>query len=338
MKKKISVIILFILLIFQCACSFPSKEPYTVTAMKLNTIVTITLYDSVSSTTANEALALCDRYDVIFSRTNTDSELYKLNNNLLPKDEDGYCLISTELYDIISCAKEYAALSDNAFDPAIEPLTSLWDFSSGQNTVPPKDKIEQALPYLSPDDIILKEPNKIKLANTENGIDLGGIAKGYIADKIAEYLMEKQVQSAIIDLGGNLLCLGNKGNQPFTIGIQKPFSAHGEYLATVEVSDKSVVSSGIYERYFEADGAFYHHILNPQTGYPYKNDLIGVTILTDSSTKADALSTTCFSLGLEKGLALVEKLDNVDAVFIDSDNNLHYSDGFTKKYHLQLAD
>jgi thiamine biosynthesis lipoprotein len=168
------------------------------------------------------------------------------------------------------------------------------------------------------------------------GIDLGAIAKGYIADKIKEYLISNDVNSALIYLGGNVLCIGEKDTGAFKIGIEKPFDADGNPAAVVSVSDTSIVTSGTYERYFEKDGNFYHHILDKNTGYPIENDLTAVTIITPVSADADALSTTCFSLGLEKGMELLESLDYADGFFITKDEECHYTKGFEEKYQLTI--
>ena len=155
-------------------------------------------------------------------------------------------------------------------------------------------------------------------------------------DKIKEFLLSKGVKSAIINLGGNVLCIGSKPDKtPFRIGIQKPFADRSETIATVDITDQSVVSSGIYERFFEKDGQLYHHILNPKTGYPYDNSLISVTIICDSSTDGDGLSTSCFALGLEKGMELINSLPDVHSVFITSDDKLHYSENFQKETSLR---
>lgn len=173
------------------------------------------------------------------------------------------------------------------------------------------------------------EGNKLTFAKEGMGLDLGAIAKGYIADKMKEFLVSKGVKSATINLGGNVLCIGKKtDNTPFRIGIQKPFADRSETIAILDIEDKSVVSSGIYERYFEKDGTFYHHILNPDTGYPYDNHLVSVTIISDQSMDGDGLSTSCFALGLEKGMELINSLPDVHAVFITDDYQLHYSDHF----------
>lgn len=134
------------------------------------------------------------------------------------------------------------------------------------------------------------------------GLDLGAIAKGYIADRLKDYLTGQGVKSALINLGGNVLCIGERPDQtPFRIGVRKPFGEISETLTVCEITDQSLVSSGSYERYFERDGRLYHHILNPDSGYPYDNGLCAVSIRSDSSLAGDALSTVVFALGRKKG-------------------------------------
>ena len=160
-------------------------------------------------------------------------------------------------------------------------------------------------------------------------LDLGAIAKGYIADKLKEYLVENGVEHALINLGGNILIIGDKPDgSKYNIGIQKPFDQTGQPITSVKVSDTSLVTTGIYERCFEKDDTLYHHILDPATGYPCQNNLYSVTIVTKSSVMADALSTTCFLLGLKDGMELINSLEGVEALFITDDYELHYSDNF----------
>ncbi len=308
----------------------------SITDYKLNTYVTVTIYDSANESLLNECMALCDKYELLFSRTNPESELYQLNHGMLPQSTDGYYIVSEELFEVIEIGKKYSDLSDDAFCIAMEPLTSLWNFTDGSDIIPSQEKLDAVLPVLNSNDVLLRSPNEIAFANEGMGIDLGAIAKGYIADKIKEYLISQNVNSALIYLGGNVLCIGGKETGPFKIGIEKPFDADGTPAAVVSVSDVSVVTSGTYERYFEKDGNFYHHILDKYTGYPIENELVAVTIITPVSTDADALSTTCFSLGLEKGMKLLESLDYTDGFFITKDGKYHYTDGFIEKYNLEM--
>ena len=310
------------------ACQEPAvtlTTPESVNGFKLNTFVQIDSYTSVSKNTLNDALNLCDYYENIFSRTKEDSELAKVNSNQTTS-------ISKELYELISAGLEYAALSNGAFDITIGSVSSLWDFTAESPKVPDSDKIAESLTHV--------DYTKINVTDNGDGtysiikpddviLDLGAVAKGYIADKIKDFLEENGVKRAIINLGGNVLCIGKKTDTDnFGIGVRKPFAANNEVLVALSIDDSSVVSSGNYERYFYADdGTFYHHILNPATGYSYDNDLSDVTILSKDSLTGDCLSTTAFCLGLEDGMKLIESLDGIDAIFVTNEGEIHYSSG-----------
>lgn len=335
-KRMVVLGVVAIILLMLCFILFLKKpvsfgkgqnEPVTVQGFKLNTSVQISVYDEVDESVLQEALDLCDQYERIFSRTMEESEIYQLNHGLLPQ-EDGWYVLSDECAALIRQGLYYSELSRGAFDITIEPVSSLWNFTSEEHVVPGIDEIEQALKKVGYDKVEL-QGNRIRFEEEGMGIELGAIAKGYIADQIKAFLKSKGVEHAIIDLGGNVLCLGERPDgEPFRVGIQKPFAKRSETVATTTVKDRSVVSSGIYERYFEKDGKLYHHILNPKSGMPYENELLSVSILSDASVDGDALSTTCYALGLEQGMELINQLPDVQAVFITKDGELHYSADF----------
>lgn len=323
--------------------STTGNEPISISSIKLNTAVQITIYDSQDKALLDDCLALCDKYELVFSRTNEKSELYKLNHRKNTSDKDPNAdgqttpypvsgtadtwHISEDLASLLSQGLSITRESDGAFDIAIAPLTSLWDFTAEDPKAPDDAAIQKALPLCSSDGVTI-DGQDITLPSDDIQFDVGAIAKGYIADRMKDLLVKKGVKSAIINLGGNVLCIGSKPNgTPFKIGIQKPFADRNETEAVMDITGKSVVSSGIYERCFKQNGKLYHHILNPKTGYPYDNSLISVTIISDQSVDGDALSTTCFALGLEDGLKFAEK-KGVQAVFITEDYELHYTDGF----------
>lgn len=323
--------------------STTGNQPISISSIKLNTAVQITIYDSQDKALLDDCLALCDKYELVFSRTNEKSELYKLNHRKDTSDKDSNTDRQTTPYPVSGTAdtwhisEDLAALlseglditreSDGAFDIAIAPLTSLWDFTAEDPKVPDDAAIQKALPLCSSDGVTI-DGQDITLPSDDIQFDVGAIAKGYIADRMKDLLVKKGVKSAIINLGGNVLCIGSKPDgTPFKVGIQKPFADRNETEAVMDITGKSVVSSGIYERCFKQNGKLYHHILNPKTGYPYDNSLISVTIISDQSVDGDALSTTCFALGLEDGLKFAEK-KGVQAVLITEDYELHYTDGF----------
>lgn len=300
-------------------------QPLSASAIKLNTFVTVKIYDNKKQSILDHCMEMIDQYELLFSRTNPESELYQLN-----EQQSGSDGLSAPLQDVIQIGLDYSAASSGAFDIAIEPVSSLWDFTAEHPVPPDPAAIQAALPYVNASGIHLQD-GRITFDDPHMGIDLGGIAKGYIADRLKDYLLSEGVNSAMINLGGNVLCVGTKPDgSPFEIGIQKPFSERNEVIATIPVTDQSVVSSGVYERYFDYEGVRYHHLLDPATGYPVKNNLLEVTILSDLSVDGDALSTTCFVLGLEKGMELIESLPGAEAMFITDDNQLHYSSGFPK--------
>ena len=310
-------------------------EPISATAFKLNTIVTVTIYDSKNQKLADEAVALCDKYEKLFSRTMESSELYQLNHGTLPKEGNAFVL-SEETAKLIQKGLEYGKVSDGAFDIAIEPVSSLWDFTSGKKDIPSQEDISKALPLVNYKDVQL-DGYAADLCQRRHGTGFGRHCQGLYCRPHQRLSSGTGRKSATINLGGNVLCVGEKPEgTPFKIGIQKPFADRSETIAVMNISDKSVVSSGIYERYFEKDGKIYHHILNPATGYPYDNHLVSVTIISDKSVDGDGLSTSCFALGLDKGMELINSLPDVQAVFITDDYELHYSDGFEEE--ISMAD
>lgn len=292
----------------------------------LNTVVTINLYDKREEDILDGCFDLIKKYELIYSRTNENSELYRLNHRALP-EKDGSYMISEELSDIISYGLSYGRISGGLFDITIGSVSSLWDFKQATPELPNFSELLKALKSVNYKYLQLNN-NLLTFTTEAVQLDLGAIAKGYIADRVKEYLLYRGVSSAMINLGGNVLCIGEKPNgTPFHVGIQKPFADQNETVAILDVRDMSVVSSGVYERYFEIDGVRYHHLLNPDTGYPVNNELASVTIISKQSMDGDGLSTSCFALGLDRGLELVESLPYTYAVFLTLDGKLYYSKG-----------
>jgi len=320
MFKKVLIIIVIIISLTGC-----SKQPiqtYSKSNFQLNTLITITLFED-DEETFQEIFNLIAYYEKILSMHLSDSELYNINKFAY----DGPVTISTKMEEILNDSLHYYNLSDGLFDISIGPLVNLWDISDdSENKKPPsKIEIEETIKYVGFENIKIID-NTIQFSNPNNSIDLGGIAKGFIVDKIVDYLTSIEVDKAILDFGGNIYVIGEKDiNVPFVVGIQNPFDFRGEYVATVSVANKSVVTSGIYERYFEYDNNIYHHIINPFTGYPEDNSLASVTIISNSSLDGDALSTVVFLLGLDQGMQLIDQLDNIEAIFINKNKEVFIS-------------
>lgn len=322
--KKISGIILLIVFTLT-GCSKTTHKPLTKTDIMLDTVISITLYDSKNPQIVDEAFDLCHSYEEKFSRTIKTSEISKINH------AGGKPVkVSSDTFELVEKGVYYSRLSGGKFDITIAPLSELWDFKNNPGNIPDAEAIKEARSHVNYKAILFNSADStIQLSDPQAAIDLGGIAKGYIADRIKEYLKAAGIKQAIIDLGGNVLTVGGKnGNTPYNIGIQKPFADKNETAAAIKVLDQSIVTSGIYERYFKVNDKIYHHILDPQSGYPCETDVIGVTIRSDNSADGDALSTICLSLGLEEGLAFINQIDSASALFITKDNQLHYSKGF----------
>lgn len=300
------------------------KDPITKSDFLLNTFVTVTIYDSQDETLLDGSMELCRTYEGLLSKTIESSEISKINNREKGTDR---VKVSEATAELIGEGLEFSRISDGAFDITIEPVSSLWDFTGGQAVIPEKEALAQAVKQVDYR-MVSVEKDQVVLASPDTRIELGAIAKGYIADRIKEYLMGEGVESAIINLGGNVLCIGEKPDgSDFKIGLQKPFKDRNETIAVLNIRDQSVVTSGVYERHFEKDGINYHHILNPETGYPYDNGLLSVTIVSPRSVDGDGLSTTCFSMGLEDGMALLDSMPEVYGYFITEDYEVHYSEG-----------
>lgn len=245
-------------------------------------------------------------------------------------------VVSEDTYHVVDAAKKAAEESSGAFDITVYPIVALWGIGTDQARVPSESEIADELKYVGYNDLVL-DPDKLSvfLKRPGMGLDLGGIAKGYAADRIAEILKSMGVESGIINLGGNIFAMGSKADgSAWKIGIQNPMSDRGEYIGIAEAVNQTVVTSGIYERYFEKDGKRYHHIMDTKTGYPADNELAGVSILAASSIDADALSTTCFVLGTEKALEFVKNKPDVDALFITKDKKVRMTPGFKRVFKL----
>lgn len=303
-------VFVFILLFF-VACQRKNVQPISKTNFYFDTVITITLYDSVEMDLIEECFQFCNDFEQTVSRTIENSDIFRINH---AKGQP--VTVSDTTIALLKKGIEYGELTNGAFDITIAPLATLWDIKNNPGVIPDESEIQEALSHVNYKNISLSG-NEVTLLDPDASIDLGGIAKGYMADQIKAFLIEKNVKNAIIDLGGNILTIGNKPDGlPYQIGIQKPFANQGQPITSVAISDSSAVSSGVYERYFEYEGRIYHHILNTDTGFPYENGLYGVTILSKNSVDGDALSTSVFALGLEDGMKLIQSLEGIEALFI----------------------
>lgn len=329
-----TVLLAAVISLITISCGGEKFTPRADNRFLLGTVCILTLYEGESQEIYDEAFDLILKEEVLMSLQKGESDLARINGNA----GDSPVEVSPDTYEVIKTALGYSFLSGGAFDPTIAPLVQLWGIGEDSvGTVPPQNLIDEKKALTDYRKVVLGENDSVFLEDKGMEIDLGGIAKGYIADKVRTFLQSKGVNRGIINLGGNIIVLGSKpGDEPWKIGIQDPFDSRGNYIGIASVKDSTVVTSGIYERYFISEGKRFHHILDPVTGYPVENDLASVTILSRSSIDADALSTSLFVLGVEKGMALIETIGDAEAVFVTKDRKVIESSGAPALFELQL--
>lgn len=343
MKKNFALFMVLVFIVF-AGCELKSPDPVSDTKYNLlNTVCTITIYDmpkDEAKSVINDTFELCEDYENMLSRTVEGSDIYRINNAQGGKGDiriDQSIEISKETYEIIEKSYKYAELSDGKFDITVGKLAALWDFQAEDPRVPDDQEIKAAVKTIDYKKMIYQNENgKYYFSPIGGGtiLDLGGIAKGYIADKATEYLENQGVKRGIVNLGGNVVAIGEKKDgKPWKIGIEKPFSARKDIVGMVERRDATVVTSGIYERAFEENGKLYHHILDVHTGYPVESDVEAVSIAMDKgrSADADALSSICLIIGSKKGMELVNGLEDVEASFILKDGEIISTKGMGLK-------
>jgi len=303
------------------------KETYL-----MGTIVQLKVYGgNAEKATAKAVESISDIENKMSTNIET-SEITKLNEKAGVSGQK----LSEDTYFVIKEAVKYSKLTEGDFDTTIEPIVKLWGIGTDKERVPSKSEIREKLKLVNYKDIILDSKNStVKLRRTSQAIDLGGIAKGYTADEIKKVLINNNIHSALINLGGNVYAVGKKTDGTnWNIGIQNPLNTRGKYLGAISVADKSVVTSGNYERYFIVDGKRYHHIFNPKDGYPSENGIISTTIVSDKSIDGDVLSTSTYVMGVTKGLKLIESIKGVEAIFITSDKKVYVTSGLKDSFNL----
>ena len=303
---------MLLLLLLLCGCSQDeNKALNSETRFLLDTACTVSA--DCDDETLSGAFVVCEELEKLLSRTVKGSDVYRLN------EADGFVSVSDDTLRLLEKSVYYGNLTDGKFDITVCPVSELWDFKN--QIVPSRSEIAEALKNVDYHSVEIKG-NTASLNGKK--IDLGGIAKGYITDKVISYFESKGVKKALVNLGGNIGMTGR-----FNIGIRKPFTE--EILLNMPLENKSAVTSGIYERYIEKGGEIYHHVLDPATGYGVKNELSSVTVIGNNSADCDALSTACLLLGTEKGKAIIENTAETEAVFISREGDITLTAGLYRE-------
>ena len=296
-----------------------SQEPeqLTTTLFVFDTVVTLTA--TCSQETLDALADRCQYFESIFSRTIETSDIGRINAAGGEPVE-----VAPETVDIIEKALRYCEESDGRFDITIGAVSSLWDFKEG--VLPEAEAIARAVQHVDYTNVQV-DGTTVTLADPESKLDLGGIAKGYIADDLCRMLVESGCASGVVNLGGNVKTVGTKPDgSEWHVGIQDPNDVTGTVVAAVYSQDTSVVTSGLYERQFEKDGERYWHILDPKTGYPVQTDLVSATIISAASIDGDGYTKPLFMMGHDEALAWLNEKDGIEGLVVDANGVITQSD------------
>ena len=332
MKPGITATVITIAIILMSGCTAGSGDYVSDTHFALGTVNTVRIQSRNADKLIQECFGILDSVEKKMSRNLKDSEVSLVNAmaGIEPVK------VSEDTFTVIKKGLEISALGDGSFDITIGPVVSLWGIGTESAKVPSVSDLKKALSLVDYRNVVANENDQtVFLKKSGMSLDLGAIAKGWAADKIRDFLVSNKVERGIINLGGNVLVIGNKtDSSPWRVGVQNPEESRGSYIGIIEAVDLAVVTSGKYERYFVENGRKYHHIFDPFTGYPVENGLISVTIVARESVLADGFSTLVFALGREKGLKLVEEVPFVDAVIVTKDHVVYTSGGLKKIFSI----
>lgn len=342
--KLIKILMLGIFSLFLIACQVEEasnnqaealpivKKPLRRSESLLHTVVQISIYHEGQEAVMDEAITKIKDLEALLSPSIEGSDIYKINQAAGKEAVK----VDPKTFELIKTSIEISEESQGKFDISIGVITNLWKIGSEQARKPSDQEIQAALPFVDYRKITLDEDKQTVKIEEGMSLELGAISKGYIADQIRQLFIDRGVTTAIINLGGNVIVMGTSPNNTdgWQVGIQDPDQTRGVTVGTVPSSDRSVVTSGIYERYLQEGDDIYHHIMDPRTGYPVGNNISGVTVFTNSSTQGDALSTLLFIYGIEDGLDYVNQQPDIEAVYIDKAHGIHLSQGLEDSFEI----
>lgn len=305
-----------------------ASRVYSYSAVLMGSPILLKLF-SHDEALASRVFRLIKQYEDLLTVNRAQSQVMDINHAAGRHP----VTVSQPVFELIRCAKAASLYPGSAFNLAIGPLVKRWKIGFKGDTVPPADDIASLLSITRPEDVLLDEANSnVLLAKAGMEIDLGAIAKGYIADRVRDYLRKEGADLGLINLGGNIQTLGSPEGG-WSVGLKKPFAAD-ELIGTMDVENMSVVTSGTYERYFEQNGKRYHHILDPRTGYPLDNELDSVTIVSKNSIDGDIWTTLMFGMGVEKGCAALRARPDIEAIFVTKAKEVVFSSSHLFRFTL----
>ncbi len=328
MKKYILILIC----LFLCGCQ-KQQEMEEIQLFAMDTFMDL----KASGENGREALLKAEKeinhLERLFSTTLEQSEVFQINQNA----GQTAVSVSDDTLHLMQKAKEYYTLTDGAFDITIAPVVKAWGFTEEVKKVPSEEELQQKLQLVSNDKLRI-ENNTILLEQKNMAVDLGGIAKGYTSDKVNEILKQEGITSAVLYLGGNVSVIGRKeDNTKWRVAIQDPLEEE-KFAGILNIEDCSIITSGVYQRFFEQNGKKYHHIIDSRTGKPAETGLLSVTIVSKNGTMADALSTSFMVMGVEKSSDLWKKSNDFGAIFITNKKEIYITQDIADAFELEQSE
>lgn len=305
-----------------------TPEEHTADIYAMNTLISITAWGEEGKNAIARGKEYLYAIDNQFSTTRSNSELAQFNS------QSGVWVdLSLEMQELLYFSREMAEDTGYAYDPTVSPIVKAWGFTESTNQVPSQEELDQLLPLVDASLIQLDFSSHQGYLPEGMLVDFGAIAKGYAVDQLMKIFEEENVSIAKMDLGGNVYVLGKKvdGSQ-WNIGVQNPYG--GGYVGTMRLEDKAIITSGGYQRYFQEGGQVYHHIIDPRTGYPAQTGLGSVTIIGESGTRGDVLSTALFVMGLEEAIDYWKRYENFDMVLVCDEGNVYITPGLSGNFTL----
>lgn len=308
--KKFVIAVIFSMLLSGCS---PAVSEASVSFLSMDTFMNITVFGPDAEENAKAAEARIRELESLFSITVPDSDISRIN-----AAGNAGCAVSDETIELINLSIEYAALTGGAFDITVGALMDAWGFAGNKDfRVPGGGEIASLLSLVGSDRIKISG-NTVSLTQSGMILDAGGAGKGYAGEEAAGLLRQSGVTSALLSLGGNIVCIGAKPDgEPWRVAVQAPDGGEG-HIGVLELIDTCAVTTGGYRRFYEQDGVLYHHVLDPETGLPSDSGIVSATIIHPNSAIADMLSTAVFVLGEERATALWSELGSFDMVLLTS--------------------
>lgn len=338
MNKLLFWLILLITILTGCSAAEKKDNKVTGEIFAMDTYMTVTCYGGKAEQACEAATAEIRRLDDLLSVGKAESEVSRINR-------EGKATLSSDTKTLMETSLSVWERTGGAFDVTVYPLMQLWGFTTGNYAVPDREELNKVLEHVGCDQLTYDSASGQLSLSEGQGLDFGGIAKGYTSDRLAEIFESYELEGAVVSLGGNVQVYGHKPDgTAWKCGIQDPFApaGSGAVMGALEPDQAAVITSGAYERFFtDEEGVAYHHIIDPDTGYPAVSDLVSVTIVSRNGIEADALSTACYIMGLEKASGYWKKSDReFDMILVSEEGTVYITepleDSFTTDYPIQI--